>query len=106
MLSVGGRKSKVKLDINNGDKTRIIYCNVDQKIAETLGKKLYTFVGLRGHAKWDAETLDLKHFRIEEITSYEEGTLLDGVNELRKIAGKFFENIHDVDQFVSDIRAN
>jgi len=106
VVRVGGKTPTVWLDVNNGDKTRIIYCDVSQEIAETLGKKLYTFVGLRGHAKWDAETLDLKHFRIEEITSYEDGTLLDGVNELRKIAGKFFEDIHDVDQFVSDIRAN
>lgn len=38
VVRVGGKIPKVWLDVKNGDKTRIVDCDVGQNIAETLGK--------------------------------------------------------------------
>ena len=93
VVRVGGKIPKVWLDVKNGNKTRIIDCDVDQNIAETLGKKLYTFVGLRGNAKWDAETLDLKHFRIMEINSDEIENELQWQQDLPLLQDSFFDEL-------------
>lgn len=61
---VGGFKPRVVLKTIQGD---TIYCDASKALAQELGRRLYTEVGVRGQAKWNMQTLRIDAFIIESV---------------------------------------
>ena len=48
--------------------------------------------------------MKLRQFSIEELTEYRETSLTKAFESLREVAGKYYEEIDDIDAFVADLR--
>lgn len=80
-------------------------CQVkSMELARAMAERLYEMVGVRGTGKWEATTLGLKEFRVEELTAYRQTTISNAIESLREVAGKYYEEIEDVNAFVADLR--
>lgn len=101
VIRVGGKTPKIMLETIEG---LTIFCDIDQNLAIHLGNKLYKAVGLKGTASWNSRDFSIESFRIESITDYEEISLSKSINELSKLAGKYFSDIDDVEQYVFNLR--
>ncbi len=98
---VGGAEPKIQFKTFDD---QVIYCSTNRIIAKKAGARLYTKVGLCGLAEWNSETFQIENFHVIDITNYEAVPLLDAFNELAQLIGDSFDNIKDVDSFVSEIR--
>ncbi|NET33494.1 MAG: hypothetical protein F6K19_15970 [Cyanothece sp. SIO1E1] len=98
---VGGAEPKIQFKNLDG---QIIYCNTSKTIAKKAGTRLYTKVELHGIAEWNSETFEIESFRVIDIFDYEETSQSEAFEELANLIGDSFDNIDDVDRFVSEIR--
>lgn len=98
---VGGVEPKVTLKTIDG---QTVYCEVSQELAKELGHRLYTQVALYGEAQWSADTLQLEGFRIKSELDYKETPIAEAFAELRDVLGDSFDDIEDVQEFVTDLR--
>lgn len=101
LRQIGGKRAQAKLALADG---RAVKCVLTQELAKQLATHLYAWVGLEGIAQWNSETLDLERFKIIAIADYNETSIVDTMNDLRKSVGMYFDEIKDVDQFVRDLR--
>jgi len=74
------------------------------ELASKMAARLYEEIGVRGTAKWDVESREIKAFRVEELTEYNKTSLSSAFESLREVAGKYYEEIEDVNAFVADLR--
>jgi hypothetical protein len=98
---VGGAEPKIQFKTLDN---QIIYCSTSKAIAKKAGAKLYTRVELRGLAEWNSETFEIENFHAIDIADYQQTSLSDAFGELANLIGDSFDNIKDVDRFVSEIR--
>ena len=103
VVRVGGKDPRAMVELLNG---QIVYCDTNEAIARELGSRLYTNVGLFGVARWDAESLKLEQFTINDVTPYEELPLEDAMNQLAKAVGMYYSDVTDVEKYISDIRGS
>lgn len=103
VIRVGGRKPKVMIELPNGES---VFCDIEYELAKELGQRLYSWVGLYGTAKWDSKDLSLKDFSIDRITEYEDTPLTEAVAKLSEVAGQYFEDIDDVEGYISALRSD
>jgi len=101
VVRVGGREPRAMVELVNG---QTVFCDTNKDIAQKLGSRLYTVVGLLGMARWDAESLKLEQFTIEDVTTYEELPLEDVMNQLAKAVGIYYSDVTDVKKYISNIR--
>jgi hypothetical protein len=101
VIRVGGREPKVMIELPDG---QIVYCATGYEVARELGQTLYSWVGLRGPAKWSPGDLSLQEFRAEEVTLYEDTPLTEAMERLAHAASGYFDGIDDVQRYVSELR--
>ncbi len=103
VLRVGGVKPRIMLELPGGE---VIYCDVDMNIATQLGKRLYKVVGLIGIATWNFHDLNLEEFEVLGITQYDKSfSITEVMSEISLSIGKYFNDIDNVEQYVSELRA-
>lgn len=104
IVRVGGVDPRVMVEQASG---KTIFCRVkDENLARKLGERLYTWAGLEGLATLDSDSLDILEFRVERVTEYEgETSLINVFAQLKELAGKYYADIHNVEKYVSDLRA-
>jgi hypothetical protein len=98
---VGGAEPKIQFKTFDD---QVIYCSTSRIVAKKAGAKLYSKVGLYGLAEWNSETFEIENFHVIDISGYEEVPLSEAFDELTGLIGDSFDNIEDVDQFVSELR--
>ncbi|MCL4870399.1 MAG: hypothetical protein KJ063_15650 [Anaerolineae bacterium] len=98
---VGGADPKVQFRMIDGT---LVYCETTKELARDIGAKLYMQVGLRGQASWNAKTLELESFLVEEIISYEDISIIDAMNELRTAVGDVFDAVDDIEEYAKQLR--
>jgi hypothetical protein len=98
---VGGAEPKIQFKTLDN---KVIYCDTSKSVAQKAGAKLYTKVELQGIAEWNSETFEIESFHVTDIFDYEEVTPSEAFQELATLIGDSFDNIDDVNQFVSEIR--
>lgn len=82
-----------------------IYCDASKRIAVQAGKRLYTQVAIKGMADWDIESGEILNFTIEEILEeYEPISPCVAFRELSNAFGDAFQDVHDVEDFISEMR--
>jgi hypothetical protein len=99
---VGGVTPIVSIRIGNSR----LSSETTAAIAKELGRRLYEWVGLRGTARWDAETYNLKDFIIKEVTEYQDTPMTEAIAELRGLIGKYWQDVDDVVRELADIRGS
>jgi len=100
--SVGGADTPTAW-LRQADGTRIKVL-INQKIARSFGERIYDWIGLRGHAKWDNDDTSIENFKLLEILEYKHTPVCEAFDLLSKEIGHLFEHIHDADDFVTDLR--
>lgn len=98
---VGGAEPKIQFKTLDG---QIIYCNTSKAIAKKAGAKLYVNVELYGLAEWNSETFVIENFHVIDISDYEQTSPSEAFEELANLIGDSFDDIKDVNRFVSEIR--
>lgn len=93
VLRVGGENPTVNFKVNNEYK---ITFNVKESFARDLATKLYDDIGLDGIATWDIKSYQVTNFKINKIINYEPKPLKETFSELRKLIGKHWDKIDDV----------
>lgn len=101
ILRVGGKKPRVMVETTSGSS---LFCDVSFEIAQQLGKRLYEFAEFSGTASWNPHNWEIKEFRIESFTPNNIKTPEQTMNELRELVGRYFDDIDDVESYVSSIR--
>lgn len=103
VIRVGGSQPKVAIERTSG-KTN--YCSViSEKLARELGGHLYEWVGVFGTATLDPDDLTIEDFRVEGLTNYSGNlSILDTIEELKGIAGKYYEDISDIESYIENLR--
>lgn len=74
------------------------------ELASEMGERLYETIGVRGKGEWKVGSMEIHEFRIEELTKYRQTTLTKAFESLREVAGKYYDEIEDIDAFVADLR--
>ncbi|GAK50692.1 hypothetical protein U14_01925 [Candidatus Moduliflexus flocculans] len=101
VMRVGGIEPRIMLrTINN----QTVYCDTNFLLAKQLAEHLYAQVCVTGTAKWTPDTLELEEFQIEEIIDYQETSAVEAFQELSQLLSSQFENIADVESFVTAVR--
>jgi hypothetical protein len=103
VIRVGGRRPKAMVETLDG---RTVFCDINRDLARDLAEKLYQTVGLHGIGQWDPETLELEEFRIQSLTLYGASGAAETIEKISSIYSKYFDEIEDVDGFVSDLRSD
>lgn len=98
---VGGVTPRITLRTIEGD---TVYCDVSESMAKELGHSLYTEVGLKGKATWNAKTLELDTFVVESVMEYLSTSPVDAFRELGDLIGDSFVDVDDVEKLVSSLR--
>jgi hypothetical protein len=98
---VGGSDPKIQFKTLD---RKIVYCTTSKTVAKKAGAKLYTKVSLHGLAEWNSETFEIENFNVFDISDYEETSPSVAFEELANLIGNSFDNIKDVNHFVSEIR--
>lgn len=103
LLRIGGENSPTA-QIRFARSTSLT-CDVKTtELASAMAERLYEAIGVRGTAKWDSDSRELKAFRVEELTEYRKTSLSSAFESLREVAGKYYEEIEDVNAFVAELR--
>lgn len=102
IITIGNKSPTVRIDING--QNNIISVKINEVQALELAPKLYKWVGFRGKATWDAITGSVKFFTLEEITSYEETPVIKAFDMLSENFGQYYNDIHDVNEYVAELR--
>ena len=100
---IGGEQPKAYIRFfADGD---IHGCDVGTpELAQEIAKHLYKTIGVRGSASWEAETMKLHSFCIEELTEYRQTSLTEAFDSLSEVAAKHFADLEDVEAFVAELR--
>lgn len=102
VMRVGGVDPRV--EFQPATKGRTLFCRAEREVVLALSEFLYQTVAVRGVAEWDAASLDVTEFTIEEWYRYEPTSPVEAFAELREKFGKYFDAIPDVDAWVGAVR--
>jgi hypothetical protein len=103
VIRVGGKEPKVEIETVDG---LTLFCTASYDIATKLGEKLYQIVGLIGVAEWDTVLNNIDEFSIKEVTEYKRTPLKEAMRKLADATSKYYLDIKDVDQYISEIRGS
>lgn len=73
-------------------------------LARSMARRLYETLGVRGKGEWEAESMQLHTFRIEQLTEYRKTSLSKAFESLSEVAAKHYADLEDVQAFVADLR--
>ncbi|MBI2869520.1 MAG: hypothetical protein HYX96_06825, partial [Chloroflexi bacterium] len=94
-------KPVVRIETING---YTISCNAEVEIVKILAQKLYSKVGVSGNAQWEPKTLMIRQFTINNVLPYAEVPLDEAFRELAAIAGRYYADIDNVDEYIKHLR--
>lgn len=97
----GATKPKAFLRLPDGKGLSML---INKELARELGQWIYSWVCLTGEAEWNEKTNELVSFKVKEVSEYAHRPVDQVMKELSEEFGKFFEDIDDVDGFVSELR--
>lgn len=102
VMRVGGVEPKASIKVDE----KIFYPKInDLSIAQKVGKYLYKKIGLKVKAIWSIEDYSLQSFEIDDIIEeYEESKIADTIKELSDFMGSEWDDIEDVEKYISDLR--
>ena len=103
LLRVGGAVPKAVLKLDSRSKALI--CDISTNLAKELGRRLYTWVGVSGIAKWDPRDYSVREFKIQAILPYEDVPVLEAFRKLSDVAGKHFDGVDPV-AYVEELRGD
>jgi len=99
---VGGqRKPSLELKLDSGLTLEI---SITKELAIILGRRMYEIIGLRGETTWEISTENIIKFKATELLNYKETPVDDAFEKIRNDFGKYFDEIEDVNLFVSKLR--
>ncbi len=98
---VGGVDPKVRVRVSEHE---VVSCRLNEDLAKELGVHLYSEVGLRGQATWDAKDHSLAYFRVDEILSFEGVGAVQAADALKDAAQGAYDAVSDVPGFVRGLR--
>lgn len=101
VLRLGGLDPKVEFKPING---RVLYCPAAKELVLRLREHLYQQVAVHGLAVWDATTLEVIKFEIQDFESLLESSSTQAIAALREEFGHYFDQIDDVEAWVSAVR--
>jgi hypothetical protein len=105
VLRLGGLDPKVEFKPFNG---RVLFCPASKEIVLRLREHLYQPVAVHGAAVWDALTLEVTKFEIQDFDPFGASAVTGANHEevaaLREQFGSYFDKIDDVDAWVSAVR--
>lgn len=101
IVRVGGVEPKVEIKTTIG---KTLYCPFEKSLAPQLGARLYKVSGLRGQAKWNLATREIEEFLVTDITHYEDTPITEAFDQLSELAGKYYEDITDVNAYLAKLR--
>ncbi len=73
-------------------------------LAREMATRLYEIIGVRGKGVWEVGSMELRDFKIEQITEYRQTSLTKAFESLREVTEKYYVEIEDVNAFVADLR--
>jgi hypothetical protein len=102
VIRVGGRDPKAMVESIDGN---TVYCDIaNEDLAREVGEHLYLMTKLDGTARWDARSLNLEEFKITKVSEFGNTGIVETFEELSKLAGQFYANVTNVENFISSIR--
>lgn len=101
IVRVGGVEPKVEVKSISGD---TLYCIFEKELASQLGARLYQVVGLHGQAKWNSRTREIVEFKVTSLSEYTGAPVTESFKHLARLAGKYYEDITDVDDYIAHLR--
>lgn len=101
LVRVGGVEPKAEIKTISG---KTYFCPFSKDLAPALGKLLYRQISVTGIAKWNALTYEIKQFNIVSLNDYQPESLTQTFTELREQFGDYFNDIDDVNAYVSSLR--
>lgn len=101
LFMVGGKDPNIHIETPSGES---MICKVNISQAIFLANKLYSWVGLKGKARWDSKFFQIRDFEVEEIIDFEPGKTGQTLTDLGKSIGKYFKDITNVKEYVDDLR--
>ncbi len=87
LMRVGGSEPKARIQTIQG---KTISCSMSEQLAQELGSRLYTQIGLNGTAEWAHDLSEIISFKASSICPYRHKSTVDSFNELRKLFGDSF----------------
>lgn len=102
VIRVGGQRgARAELKLNSGS---ILEIKIKKDTAKALGSRMYETVGLQGEAVWNISSGEIESFTVDQMLNYVETPLNKSFELLKNEFGSYFEDIDDVDSFVSSLR--
>ena len=105
LLQIGGEKNpsaRIRFLVGG-----TLTCTVKTtELACDMAGLLYQLIGVRGVATWNSNDLSLVDFQVEELTEYRQSSINEAIASLRKSAGKFYQDIDDIDAFIAELRGH
>lgn len=83
---------------------QVIECTTSDQIAKQLTDKIGDEVGLCCTVTCNTDTLKVESFNVTGITEYTQSSLVESFQDLYNLVGDRFDQIEDVNHFVSDLR--
>lgn len=103
LLRIGGDSRPTAALGLSSEKT--LNCRVSTTdLASKMAKRLYDVIGVRGTAKWNTTEYRPVEFTVEHLSEYRQASILEAMESLREVAGKYYEEIEDINAFVAELR--
>jgi hypothetical protein len=99
--TVGGKDPNVHIELLNGN---TLICSVNEEQAKALANRLYSWVGLKGIAKWDYRLNEYTSMKVEDIIEFQTRGIYRTVEVVSEKYGKYFSEINDVEKYVENLR--
>ena len=77
---------------------------VSMELASKIAQRLYEIIGVRGISTRVSSDLSLINFKVLELTDYRQAPLLEAFDSLKDVAGKYYEQIPNIDSFIDELR--
>ena len=100
---VGGAaqvRCALRVSFQNG----LLYCLVDNAdLARKLGDHLYQNVAVHGTASWIKNTWRIVDFKVTSVQYFQEGTISEALESLRKSGGSGWDDVEDAERYLSEV---
>ena len=103
VLRTGGKDPRAQIELNSEE---ILYCKVDEKQAQKLGKFLYKQIRMKGIATWNKLDDTICNFEIKEVEEFQQQSLADRFKKISELFGSHFEDIDNPNEYIEDLRKN
>jgi hypothetical protein len=100
-IRAGGKEPRASIRLHWRDK--LLHIDVDKRMAQQLGKRLYEDIVIEGTAVWDSRTWDILEFTASSIGRYKKTDAVTAFKELAEAAGGRWDNV-DAEEYVRGLR--